>query len=54
MGSGCRATAGPANDARCVYDVEALWGGTVQVKTEPRSVPLGPVTKKLSLLLLPL
>lgn len=45
MGSGCRATAGPANDARCVCDVEALWGGRVQVKAQPGSGPLGPVTK---------
>lgn len=45
MGSGCRVTAGPANDARRVCDVEALWGGRVQVKMQPGSGPLGPVTK---------
>lgn len=45
MGSGCRVTAGPANDARCVCDVEALWGGRVQVNVQAGSDPLGPVTK---------
>lgn len=45
MGSGCRVTAGPANDARRVCDVEALWGGRVQVEVQPGSSPLGPVTK---------
>lgn len=35
MGSGCRVTAGPANDTRCVCDVEALGGGRVQVNTRP-------------------
>lgn len=53
MGLGDRATAGPVNDARCVYDVEALWGGRVQVKTEPGSVSLGPVTMKHTPPLLP-
>lgn len=45
MGSGCRVTAGLANDARRVCDVEALWGGRVQVKAQPGTSPLGPVTK---------
>lgn len=45
MGSGCRVTAGPANDARRVCDVEALWRGRVQVKMQPGGGPLGPVTK---------
>lgn len=45
MGSGCRVAAGPANDARCVCDVEALQGGRVQVKAQPGSGPLRPVTK---------
>lgn len=54
MGLGDRATAGPANDARCVYDVEALWGGRVQVKMQPGRVSLGPVTKKHTPLPLPL
>lgn len=45
MGCGCRMTAGPANDARCVCEVEVLWGGRVQVKAQPGGGPLGPVTK---------
>lgn len=45
MGSGCRITAGPANDARCVCEAAVLSGGRVQVKAQPGGGPLGPVTK---------
>lgn len=49
MGSGRRITAGPDNDARHVYDVQALRGDEVQVNTESGSGAVGPVTGEHSL-----